>query len=82
MPIHQVRHVGLSDAQDFGDFALFQRLVFEDFQDMESGLRARQKLVGVFEARIREDRSRNPLRTQLVFVSSFMHQLLCFGVAS
>jgi hypothetical protein len=55
MPIHQVRHVGLSNAQDFGDFTLFQLLVFEDVEDMESDLRARQKLVGVFEAQIRED---------------------------
>ena len=55
MPIHQVRYVGLRNAEDVGDFALFQFLVFEDFEDMESDLRARKKLVGILEAQIRED---------------------------
>ena len=36
MPVHQVRHVGLGNAQNLGDFALFQFLVFKDFKDMES----------------------------------------------
>jgi hypothetical protein len=43
-----VGHVGLCNAQDGGDFALFQFLLFEDFEDMESDLGARQKLVGTF----------------------------------
>lgn len=43
------------NAQDIGDFALFQLLVFEDFGNMESDLCARQKLVGILEAEIGED---------------------------
>jgi hypothetical protein len=55
MPVHQVRHVWLRNAQDIGDFALFQLLVFEDFEDMKSDLRARQKLIGILEAQVRKD---------------------------
>jgi hypothetical protein len=36
--VHQVRHVGLCNAQHVGDFALFQFLVFEDSEDMEPDL--------------------------------------------
>lgn len=43
MPIHQVRYIGLRNAQNIRDFALFQLLVFKNFEDMESDLRARQK---------------------------------------
>src|ERR1700722_13209175 len=55
MAIHQVRNVGLRNAQEIGDIALFQLLVFKDFEDMESDLGARQKLVRIFEAQVRED---------------------------
>ena len=82
MPVHQMRYVGLCNAQNVGDFALFQLLVFEDIEDMESDLRARQKLIGIFETQIRENvsgptRFRNPLRTQLAFV--FSYSSVCAG---
>jgi len=50
MPIHQMRHVGLRDTQDAGDFPLFQLLLFEDLEDVISDLRPRQQSVRVFEA--------------------------------
>jgi hypothetical protein len=53
--VHEMRYIGLGNAQNFGDFALFEFLVFEDFEDMKSDLRARQKLVGILEAQIRKD---------------------------
>jgi hypothetical protein len=40
----------LRNTQKVGDFALFQPLLFEDFEDMEADLGARQKLVGLLEA--------------------------------
>jgi hypothetical protein len=46
MPVHEVRHVGLGNAQDIGDFALFQLLISKDFEDVESDLRARQDASG------------------------------------
>ena len=55
MPVHQVRDIGLRDAEDLGDFALLQLPVFEDPEDMESNLRPRQKLVGIFEPQVREN---------------------------
>jgi hypothetical protein len=55
MPVHQVRHLRLGNTQNIGDFSLFQFLIFEDFEDMESDLRPRQKLVGMFETQILED---------------------------
>jgi hypothetical protein len=55
MPVHQMRHVGLRNAENAGDLALLQFLVFEDLEDVKSDLRAHHKLVGVFEAEIGED---------------------------
>jgi hypothetical protein len=54
-PVHQVRHVWLGNTQNLSNFALFQLLVFEDFEDVVSNLGTRQRLVGILEAQIRED---------------------------
>jgi hypothetical protein len=69
MPIHQVRNVGLRNAQNIGDFALFQFFFCKDFKDMESDLRARQKLVRIFAAQVREDVSGTPF--EINWFSSF-----------
>src|SRR5450759_3877576 len=55
MPIHQVRHVGLRNAQNIGNFALFQFFVFQNSKDMKPDLRARQKPIGVFQPQIGKD---------------------------
>jgi hypothetical protein len=55
MPVHQVRHVGLRDAQNIGDLALLQLLVFEDLEHMKSHLRPHNELVGILEAEVGED---------------------------
>jgi hypothetical protein len=81
VPVHQVRHVGLRNSQDMGDFALPQVPLFEDFEDVESDLRARQKLVGILEAQIREDVS-GPSSNSIGFrLFVLMGQLLRFQVS-
>lgn len=67
--------------EDFGDFTLFQLLVFEDVEDMESDLRARQKLVGVLEAQIREDVPGTLFELLDFRFFLLTRQLRCFGVS-
>lgn len=55
MSVHQVRYVGLRNPQNVSDFALFQLFLLQDFEDVESYLRASHKLIRVFQAEVRED---------------------------
>jgi hypothetical protein len=40
MTVHQVRHIGLRNPENPGDFALFQFPVFQNFENVNSNLRA------------------------------------------
>ena len=47
VPVHQMRYVGLCNTQNAGDFALFQLLLFQDFEDLKSYLRTSHELISV-----------------------------------
>jgi hypothetical protein len=79
--VHELRHVGLGNAQNLGDFTLFQLLVFEDFEDMVSDLRARRS----WSASLRPKSAKTfpePSSNSIAFrLFELMCQLLCFGVS-
>jgi hypothetical protein len=47
VPVHQMRYVGLCSPQNAGDFALFQLLLFQDFEDLKSYLRTSHEVISV-----------------------------------
>ncbi len=55
VPVHQMRDIRLCNAQYVGDFAPFQLPVLQNFEDVISDLRPREKLIGLLETEIRED---------------------------
>src|SRR5579864_6365663 len=54
MPVHQVRHIGLCDPEYPCNFALFQFLVLQNFENMDADLRTGVKFAGVLQSQIGE----------------------------
>lgn len=54
MAVHRMGHIRLSDAEDRGDFTLFQFSPFKDLVDMQPDLRSCKKLICVYQSQIGE----------------------------
>jgi hypothetical protein len=54
-PFITVRHVWFCDAQNTGDFALFQLPVSQDFEYLNAKLRTRIELAGIVQPQIGKD---------------------------
>jgi hypothetical protein len=55
MPIHQMRHIPLLDAEQGGNFQLLELSAGKQFKDVESQLCQSKKLVGLLKPEIGED---------------------------
>jgi|SRR5665213_1967772 len=55
MAVHQMGHLGLRNAKEFGDLRLFELPSLNDPIDAKANLRTRKKLVRVLAAKIGKD---------------------------
>ena len=55
MSVHQMRYVGLCDAQNAGNFTLLQLLFFQNFEDMKPHLGTGQELIGILQSQVGEN---------------------------
>src|SRR3972149_8698520 len=55
MAIHEVRHVGLRNAENSGDFALLEVSRFDDFVNAIADLRPCKQLVRILEPKVGKD---------------------------
>src|SRR6185369_4193733 len=78
MPVHQVGHIGLRNPENASDFALFQFPVLQNFENVNSNLRAGIKFAGILQPQIGEDVAGPFLK--LNWFSSFHDRALTFAL--